>query len=79
MKHPSNHPNIPDGARRQRATLTSHQAVQIYALRMPSTFQPDSECAGSAKLVAAKFNVSLKAVRDIWNRRTWADETSHLW
>jgi hypothetical protein len=25
------------------------------------------------------FNVSPKTIRDIWNRRTWATETRHLW
>jgi hypothetical protein len=26
-----------------------------------------------------RADVSPKAIRDIWNRRTWAAETQHLW
>mmetsp|Transcript_85889 Transcript_85889/g.229109 ORF Transcript_85889/g.229109 Transcript_85889/m.229109 type:complete len:134 (+) Transcript_85889:3-404(+) len=25
------------------------------------------------------LNINAKAVRDIWNRRTWTEETQHLW
>ena len=32
-----------------------------------------------ATVLARQFNVSPKAVRDIWNRRTWVPETRHLW
>eukprot|EP00292_Cryptomonas_paramecium_P020204 CAMPEP_0113676964 /NCGR_PEP_ID=MMETSP0038_2-20120614/8973_1 /TAXON_ID=2898 /ORGANISM="Cryptomonas paramecium" /LENGTH=183 /DNA_ID=CAMNT_0000594127 /DNA_START=82 /DNA_END=633 /DNA_ORIENTATION=+ /assembly_acc=CAM_ASM_000170 len=55
----------------QRRILTKEQAISIY---MQRTIK-----ATRASLVAAKFQVNPKTVRDIWNRRTWAEETQHLW
>ena len=34
---------------------------------------------GQSVPVAQRFGVSPKTVRDIWNRRTWAHTTVHLW
>mmetsp|Transcript_22245 Transcript_22245/g.60782 ORF Transcript_22245/g.60782 Transcript_22245/m.60782 type:complete len:177 (+) Transcript_22245:70-600(+) len=82
MKHSSiQHPSAVEASmlKRQRATLSTEQAVQIYELRMSGTWRDDPECMMNANVVAAKFKVSAKAVRDIWNRRTWADDTHHLW
>jgi hypothetical protein len=39
----------------------------------------DPLLSGQSAAVAKKFNVSPKAIRDIWNRRTWTQETHHLW
>jgi hypothetical protein len=50
-----------------RAILTEQQAVHIFMSgRM------------LAKRLAGQYGVSVKAIRDIWNRRTWARETKHL-
>jgi hypothetical protein len=60
-----------------RALLTETDAIQIYMHRRNS-----KRSAESGKMVmqmATKFNVSPKAIRDIWSRRTWAPETQHLW
>jgi hypothetical protein len=59
-----------------RAILTEKQAAEIYQYRISnSRFSP----LGSATIIARKYNVSPKTVRDIWNRRTWTQETRHLW
>eukprot|EP00292_Cryptomonas_paramecium_P022631 CAMPEP_0113698324 /NCGR_PEP_ID=MMETSP0038_2-20120614/22641_1 /TAXON_ID=2898 /ORGANISM="Cryptomonas paramecium" /LENGTH=197 /DNA_ID=CAMNT_0000621463 /DNA_START=46 /DNA_END=639 /DNA_ORIENTATION=- /assembly_acc=CAM_ASM_000170 len=55
----------------QRAILTKEQAISIYLQRKSSGLRTSA--------VAAMFQVNPKTVRDIWNRRTWADETQHLW
>ena len=34
---------------------------------------------GKSVPVAARFGVSSKTIRDIWNRRTWPRATCHLW
>jgi hypothetical protein len=58
-----------------RALLTEREAVEIYLCRKKSS----SGHKVSTNALANKYNVSPKAIRDIWNRRTWAPETRHLW
>eukprot|EP00292_Cryptomonas_paramecium_P019875 CAMPEP_0113691978 /NCGR_PEP_ID=MMETSP0038_2-20120614/18801_1 /TAXON_ID=2898 /ORGANISM="Cryptomonas paramecium" /LENGTH=183 /DNA_ID=CAMNT_0000613783 /DNA_START=9 /DNA_END=560 /DNA_ORIENTATION=- /assembly_acc=CAM_ASM_000170 len=55
----------------QRRILTQDQAISIYLHRKSPTLRSSA--------VAALFGVNPKTVRDIWNRRTWAEETQHLW
>ena len=68
-----------------RNILTQAQAVEIYArkkqCRTESEQTPNSPVwlGASAAAVAHEYNVSPKAVRDIWNRRSWTRETRHLW
>jgi hypothetical protein len=57
-----------------RALLTEREAVEIYLCRRSSSGHKVSTSA-----LAEKYNISPKAIRDIWNRRTWAPETRHLW
>ena len=68
---------------RPRALLTEQQAVEIYKYRRATDHsQSDSyysHLVGKSSDVAVKYNISPKAVRDIWNRRTWIQETRHLW
>ena len=77
-------PPLPDtGARRSRpagkrfrATLTKEQAALIYTLRPPDKDDPNpNKIAGNSQLLSKRFGVSPKAVRDVWNRRTWAHAT----
>ena len=70
----ANPTNIPS---RPRAVLNEAKAIEIYKLRQSIDryrLQPSRSAA-----LASYFNVSPKAIRDIWNRRTWANETRHLW
>mmetsp|Transcript_75671 Transcript_75671/g.202545 ORF Transcript_75671/g.202545 Transcript_75671/m.202545 type:complete len:217 (-) Transcript_75671:685-1335(-) len=64
-----------------RSSLTAEQAVQIYTYRRceRSRFAVDADLTGNSTRVGEKFNVSPKTVRDIWNRRSWIEETKHLW
>ena len=67
--------NRPAG-RRLRATLTKEQAALIYTLRPPDKDDPNpNKMAGNSQLLSKRFGVSPKAVRDVWNRRTWAHAT----
>ena len=62
--------------RRFRATLTKEQAALIYTLRPPDKDDPNpNKLAGNSQLLSKQFGVSPKAVRDVWNRRTWAHAT----
>ena len=71
-----------DAFRRQpRAILSKKQAVEIFLLRSIGNTSPRSDAClyGRSSAVACKYRISPKAVRDIWNRRTWTVETRHLW
>jgi hypothetical protein len=68
---------------RKRAVITAETAAEIYSLR---TLRPDStgplDAAPSAQvhsgrsvLISRMFGISPKAVRDIWNLRTWRHVT----
>ena len=74
---------------RPRALLNENQAVEIYKLRRmqkPNFEECRSQNAGptetsrfNACSLAERYSVSPKTIRDIWNRRTWTQETKHLW
>jgi hypothetical protein len=55
-----------------KATLTDQDAVEIYLARY-------AKGRHDAALLAGRFNVTAKAIRDIWRRRTWWRATRHLW
>jgi hypothetical protein len=68
--------------------LSDSQAIEIYKCKLqllrPSSFEScmqsaESRIKGQSVPVAARFGVSPKTVRDIWNRRTWAFTTEKLW
>jgi hypothetical protein len=65
-------------------------AAEIYKEKLALIITPASsesclkddarvEMKGKSVQVSAKYGVSAKTVRDIWNRRTWIDATSFLW
>ena len=65
--------------KRSRATLNKEQAALIYTLRPPDKDDPNpNKIAGNSQLLSKKFGVSPKAVRDVWNRRTWAHATKDV-
>ena len=68
--------------------LCNAQVVEIYKHKLrllePNSFESclqtaESRIKGQSVPVAEIFGVSPKTVRDIWNRRTWAYATHHLW
>ena len=68
---------------RRRAVLKAESACAIYRMRSHSTpltpGEPLRTLSGRSVLVAHMFGVSPKAVRDIWNRRTWRHVTEAIW
>ncbi|KAJ1486543.1 hypothetical protein T484DRAFT_1789099 [Baffinella frigidus] len=63
--------------KRPHARLTKEQAAVIYVLRpwQKDSPYPKHVAAGNSQLLAKWFGVTPKAVRDVWNRRTWAHAT----
>lgn len=68
--------------------LSERQVVAIYmaklALRVQSREDdPDTNFAqkvkGQSSRFAAMYRVTSRAIRDIWNRQSWAYATRHLW
>jgi len=58
--------------RSDRIRLTSEQAIYIYNLGRTKT-------AGTAALLAIEYNITAKAIREIWTRKAWAQETRPHW
>ena len=67
--------------------LTGDQAIQIYQFKVlwsqhPANCIKDMPCRsirGQSTSVSKQFGVSSRTVRDIWNRKTWTQETRLLW
>ena len=60
-----------------RTILTAEQAVEIFKVKLSNQLSP-SKKRNKTRKVAETFGISDKAVRDIWNGRTWLRETMHL-
>ena len=56
----------------ERIKLNPNQAIQIFNLRKTKT-------AGTATMLAIQYNMSAKAIRDIWTRKSWAQDTRPYW
>jgi hypothetical protein len=56
----------------ERVRLSPDQAIYIFQLRSTKTSR-------TAALLSAKFGITPKAIRDIWTRRSWADDTRPFW
>jgi hypothetical protein len=71
----------------KRVILNREKAVEIYRL-MTTLVEPKSYSAtldsskinirGMSSKVAVHYGVSPKAIRDIWNRKSWAHATGDL-
>jgi len=55
-----------------RARLNPEQAINIFKQRATKT-------KDTATLLATKYGVSSKAIRDIWTRKSWAEDTRPFW
>jgi len=55
-----------------RARLNPEQAIHIFKQRATKT-------KDTAALLAAKYGVSSKAIRDIWTRKSWVEDTRPFW
>ena len=56
----------------ERGRLTPDQAIYIF-------MQKETKSSRTAALLAAKYGVTPKAIRDIWSHRTWAHNTRPHW
>jgi len=56
-------------------TISSHDAIHIFVAAKHDRAKRD----GLAIRLANEFGITAKAVRDIWNLRTWAQVTKPLW
>jgi hypothetical protein len=63
---------------RSRVILTANQARDIFSYKSANNDKLLSLHATSI-LLAHKYGVSSKAIRDIWNGRSWLDATFDLW
>jgi hypothetical protein len=75
-------------APKPRVILNASLAAEIYkeklALLAPTSFESclkDTRffVKGKSAKLSAKYGVSAKTIRDIWNGRTWTSATSSLW
>ena len=55
-----------------RTRLNVQQAINIFNQRATKTKH-------TAALLAAEYGISSKAIRDIWSRRSWAEDTRPFW
>ena len=62
-----------------RVFLTVHQASEIYLHKIHLLTGTDTRCRGMTVPLAKKYAVPTKTIRDIWNRKTWANVTQKLW
>ena len=62
----------PPQAELVRTRLTVDQAIFIFCQR-------SSKTVGTAALLAAKYGISPKAIRDIWTLKSWAAQTKPYW
>ena len=62
----------PKVRRVRRARLSPEKAIRIFMLRRTKT-------KDTAALLAAKYGITPKAIRDIWTRKSWVKDTRPYW
>ena len=60
--------------RAAKTTLTAHDAIDIYLAKASCSARD-----GSTSVLSKRYNITMKAVRDVWNLRTWAWTTMPYW
>ncbi len=60
------------------AMLHESDAIILYLLKIDASTNNQSK-RGRSGPISKLFGVSARTVRDIWNRKTWAYATKHLW
>mmetsp|Transcript_13984 Transcript_13984/g.28924 ORF Transcript_13984/g.28924 Transcript_13984/m.28924 type:complete len:362 (+) Transcript_13984:427-1512(+) len=71
----------PQAATNPRVRLSLENVLEIFNNR-PLRFEQDQTFVPSprtSRRLANQFRISDRAVRDIWNRRSWRDVTQQLW
>jgi len=69
---PAAYPEPQSEAVPDRARLTPEQAIDIFRMGRTKT-------AHTASLLGTKYGISPKAIRDIWTRKSWAQDTRPHW
>jgi hypothetical protein len=64
---------------RRRIVLSEELAVEIYKHKLVPSDKNGKMLKGRSATVAKFYNVSPKAIRDIWNHKTWKYATFHIW
>lgn len=68
--------------------LTDHQAIEIYWRKILRLTADQSERESRLTVIslrreseslAKQFGLTIRAVQDVWKRRSWAHATYHLW
>jgi hypothetical protein len=68
-------------SRSSRLVLTEVQAVEIYRMKFKAHdhhCEDYQRCKSHSRLVAERYGVSPKTVRDVWNQKTWVHSTMHI-
>ena len=68
-------PGKTSASHRGVCTISSHDAIHIFVAAKHDRAKRD----GLAIRLANEFGITAKAVRDIWNLRTWAQVTKPFW
>jgi hypothetical protein len=58
--------------------LIESDVISLYKMKLDASFHCQS-MKGRSGPVSKLFGVTARTVRDIWNRKTWAYATRHLW
>ena len=56
------------------AVLTAHDAIEIYKAKKNHTRRDNV-----SEILSQKYQITMKAIRDIWNLRTWKEDTKPYW
>ena len=64
--------------RRSRSTLSREQVVEIYGLKVSHVAESTGGRVLNAEVVARRYGVTGKTIRDIWKGRTWFRDTFYL-
>eukprot|EP00960_Hanusia_phi_P071683 767603-Hanusia_phi.AAC.9 len=60
-----------------KAALSFEEAREIYSKRPHG--KSDSDTLLSSTMLSNQYKISPKAIRDIWNKRTWIKATQSMW
>ena len=62
--------------------LMEYQAVEIYKQKISAQKKAHSDAnimRRECKQLANRYGLTVRAIQDVWKRRSWAFATSHLW
>jgi len=66
--------SVTDHPTSEATKITAANAIEIFKAKGPGTRR-----SGLSKVLADKYGITTKAIRDIWNLRTWSEVTRPLW